>query len=84
MRVQEERRSEKEGKNQGARQATAGRRTWRQAVGQATADSHQLCLSWLALLLQHSDARRAVWLSPSREASSPLFVLLVPFFMELT
>ena len=35
------------------------------------------------LLLQCSDARRAVRLGPSRKASSPLFVLLAPFFVEL-
>jgi len=60
-----------------------GRRAWRQAVGQATAGRRQLCLVGQALLPQLPDARRAVWLGPSRETSSPLFVLLVPFFVKL-
>jgi len=36
----------------------------------------QLCL---VLLLHHPDARRAVWLGPSSETSSPL----LSFFVEL-
>ena len=42
-----------------------------------------LRVAQLALLLQLPDTRRALWLGPSPEASSPLFVLLVPFFVEL-
>ena len=48
--------------------ATAGRRGWRQAVGQP---SPALCYSYSTLT-----ARRAVWLGPSRKVSSPPFVLL--------
>jgi len=57
----------------------AGRRAPRQAVGHATA-GHRLLR--LVLLLQHLDARHAVWLSPLCEASSPLLSFFVPFFME--
>jgi len=56
--------------------ATAGRREPRQAVGHVTVGRRHFWCCWPVLLLQHPDAHRAVWLSPSREASSPLFVLL--------
>jgi len=39
-------------------------------------------LAGLALLLRLPDACRAVWLGPTRKTYSPLFVLLVPFFVE--
>ena len=58
----------------------AGRCAPRQAVGHVTAGLRQLCL---VLLLQHPDARRAVWLGLSRQVSSPLLSSFVPFFVEL-
>jgi len=47
------------------------------------AGSRQLYLGWLVMVLQCLNARRALLLGPSREASYPLFVLLVSLFAEL-
>jgi len=69
------------------REGGDGRRlgdNWLSYLATAVTGRRQLYLAGWALLLLLPDTRRAVLLGPSRETSSHLFVLLVPFFVELT